>query len=116
MNQQIAIDFEPRMLARTHDPDTSFAAASRVAEFAGNHHEIILRVLRDFGPCTAHEIAAHCDIDSHRILKRLAELETAGLIAVVKAYGKDMTRPSPSGRPARVWFAVDGCGREGMAG
>lgn len=104
---QLSLTLEPRTLARRRDPETSHAAAARVAEFASGHHDLILRVLRDRGPLTGHEIAAFCPLDAHSILKRLGELEKGGLIRVVTdAEGKAMTRTTPSGRRARVWFAA----------
>jgi hypothetical protein len=98
---------EPAALARRHDPATSHAAADRVKEFAAGQHETILKVLRDHGPCTAHEIATYCRLEAHAVGKRLGELETAARIRVVlDGSGKAMTRSTPSGRQARVWFAM----------
>ena len=104
---QLSLDIEPRTLARRRDPETSKAAAERVKEFAAGQHEIILKVLRDHCPCTAHEIATYCRLEAHAVGKRLGELETAGRIRVVlSAAGNAMTRLTPSGRRARVWFKV----------
>ena len=108
MNSQLAIDFAPRRLARRTNPATSHAAAARVTDFSAGDYALILRSLREFGPSTYHEIAARYGMEAHKLGRRMNELETAGLIAVVKAYGKDMTRLSPSGRPARVWVLVAG--------
>lgn len=103
----LTLDVEPRMLARRTDPATSHAAAARVAEFAESHHDTILKVLRQRGPLTSHEIATFCTLDAHRILKRCGELQTARLADVVKdGEGKPLTRLSPNGRAARVWFAL----------
>lgn len=104
---QLSIEFEPHTLARRHDPDTSKAAALLVKEFAADQHSIILKVLREHGPCTAHEIATYCRLEAHAVGKRLGELESAGRIRVVlDGSGKAMTRATPSGRQARVWFAL----------
>lgn len=97
--------FAPRMLARTHDPDTSHDAAERVREFAESQHLTIKNVLRDHGPCTAFQIAEHCDLEAHAVGKRLKELADAGRIkTVTDGIGGVMTRATPSGRQARVWF------------
>lgn len=104
---QLAFDLEPRTLARRHDPAVSHQAADRVKEFAADQHSIILKVLREHGPCTAHEIATYCRLEAHAVGKRLNELEKAGRIRVVlDGAGKVMTRATPSLRQARVWFAV----------
>jgi predicted ArsR family transcriptional regulator len=106
MNPQLAMDFVARTLARKTDAATSHAAADRVHEFARSHQELILTALRDFGPSTYHEAAARCGIEPHAAGKRFNELERAGLIrVVVDGMGDELTRPSPSGRKARVWFA-----------
>lgn len=98
--------FDPRFLARTHDPETSHQAAARVREFAGRHHALILSVLRDHpGGLTVHEIAAYCELTAHEVGKRIAELDRAERISpVLKADGTGtLTRATPSGRHARVW-------------
>ena len=100
--------FDPRYLARTIDPPTSKAAAARVREFGGEHHALILRVLREHPEgLTVHEVAAYCRLTAHEIGKRIAELDRAEKIdPVLKLDGTGtLTRPSPSGRHARVWRA-----------
>jgi predicted ArsR family transcriptional regulator len=108
MNQQLSLTLEPRALARRFDPTTSHIAADRVAEFAGKQHDAILAALRDHGPSTAHEIAAHCGLEAHAVGKRMNELFVVGLVkTVADGKGDVMTRLTPSGRKARVWFLVD---------
>lgn len=107
MSAQLSIDFEPRRLARRADPATSHDAAARVKEFAAGQHETILSVLREHGPCTAFEVAEHCSLEAHAVGKRMKELFDAGRIRVVlDGNGSALTRKTPSGRSARVWFAV----------
>lgn len=107
MSAQLSIDFEPRRLARRADPATSHDAAARVNEFGGHQHELILSVLRANGPCTTFEVANHCYLDAHKVGKRMNELFEGGRIRVVlDGVGKPMTRKTPSGRSARVWFAI----------
>ena len=105
MQQQTAEGFEPRKLARTTDPNTSHEAASRVGEFGNRHHAIIRAVLRQRGDGTAHEIAEQCDLEAHAIGKRLDEMWRAKMIDPVldEKTGLNLTRPTPSGRSARVW-------------
>ena len=103
---QTAIDFAPRKLARRDNPATSHQAAAHVHEFAGGHNDIILAVLHERGPCTAHEIAAHCELEAHAIGKRLNEIERRNLARVLMCDGVEITRKTPSGRAARVWEAA----------
>lgn len=104
---QLAFDLEPHTLARKNNPATSHASAARVSVFAAGQHDTILSVLRDRGPATAHEIAAYCALDAHQIGKRCGELEKARRIAVViDGWGDELTRATPSGRQARVWYAL----------
>lgn len=98
--------FDPRMLARTNNPETSRAAARRVREFGEHHHGVILDVLRAYPRgLTVHEIAAHCRLTAHEVGKRIAELDRAERIdPVLRPDGRGtLTRSTPSGRQARVW-------------
>lgn len=98
--------FAPCTLARVDDPETSHAAAARVREFGGEHHALIIGVLRDYPRgLTVHEIAAHCRLTAHEVGKRIAELDRAEMIdPVLKPDGTGtLTRRSPAGRSARVW-------------
>lgn len=86
-------------LARRSDPETSHAAAARVAEFSAGHHAAILAALRGM-PCggTVYEIASAVEIPAHAIGKRMIELQRDG-----KVRDTGLTSPSPSNRPCRVW-------------
>lgn len=98
---------DPRTLARRTDPGTSHAAAARVSEFAKKHRELILQVLTMHpAGMTVHEIASLCRLDAHAVGKRMAELEREGEVEVARDLMGEMTRPSPSGRLARVWRRV----------
>lgn len=109
MNQTQFAAMEPRTLARRRDPETSKAAAESVHDFASGHYALILKALRTLGASTYHEAAEHCGLEPHAAGKRFSDLERAGLIAVVlDGDGSEMTRMSPSGRKARVWFLVAG--------
>jgi predicted ArsR family transcriptional regulator len=55
---------------------------------------------------TVHEIASLCRLDAHAVGKRMAELERDGDVEVARDLMGDVTRPSPSGRLARVWRRV----------
>ena len=105
MQQQTAESIEPRKLARKTDPDTSHEAASHVAEFGARQHAVIAQVLRNHGEQTAHEIAEHCAMLPHAILKRLEEMRRAGLAELVMVNDRPLTRKATSGRSARVWKA-----------
>lgn len=94
--------------ARRHDPATSHTAARRVDEFRQQHHAQILRAM-PLPPegRTVHEIASACSLDAHAVGKRMKELQTDGEVEVARnLFSAEVTRPSPSGRPARVWVRV----------
>lgn len=98
---------DPRTLARRTDPGTSHSAAARVREFAKQHRDQIMGVLKQHSVgLTVHEIASLCRLDAHAIGKRMAELERDGEVEVVRDVFGEVTRPSPSGRAARVWRVV----------
>lgn len=103
MTIELAID--PRTIARRNGPTTSHQAARRVSEFARQHHQQIVGVLGHHPEgLTVHEIAAMCRLDAHAVGKRMSELERDGQIEQARDLMGDVTRPSPSGRPARVWL------------
>ncbi len=60
---QLSLDYSPsprRPRARTRDPETSHEAAHSITQAAINkQHEIILLILRQYGPATDREIRAH---------------------------------------------------------
>ena len=91
-------------LARKTDPFTSHEAAARVGEFAGNHHlRITIALFHNPTGLTVHEIAALINLDYNSVARRMCELQRTGLAVVAMEDGEEMTRPSPSGRMARVW-------------
>jgi predicted ArsR family transcriptional regulator len=96
--EQLGIDFNQAPRARTSNAATSHAAAARVREFDGEHYAKILEALKR--PGTIHEIAERCGLDPVQVARRLSELEKA---LPPRALPTDETRPSPRGRPCRVW-------------
>ena len=98
---QMAMEFNPRTLARRTDPVTSHEAAHRVREFGASQCAEILALLRAHGQMTPEQIAAHMRIDAYAVRKRLPELERAG-----NARPNGMTAPTVSGRHQRVWVAA----------
>lgn len=104
MSNTTTLERAPHTLARRGGPKTSQKSAQRVAEFARHHRAQILQVLRLFPEgLTVHEIAAHCRLDAHAVGKRMSELEGADEVEVAVDLMGEMSRPSPSGRPSRVW-------------
>ena len=107
-NPFLAAAMEPRKLARRGAPTTSKLAALTVPNFAGQHHAVIVQALKDHGGAglTVHEAAGYCRLTAHEIGKRMHELEAGRVIETRTAPDSDavLTRPSPSGRQARVWF------------
>lgn len=76
--EQLAIDYDPKPLARRRDPATSQEAATRAANFAVNHRNRIRAVLTE--PLTIKEIAARLgDLDHVAVARRMSELQQLGL-------------------------------------
>jgi hypothetical protein len=95
---QLPLDFTgPR--ARTSDPATSHAAAASVRDFAGEQYVEVLKAL-ERGPGTIWELAERCSLDRVQIARRLPEMQKA---IPPLARPTEETRPSPKGRPCRVW-------------
>jgi hypothetical protein len=97
--EQLGIDFNQAPRARTSNAATSHAAAARVREFDGEHYAKILvlelgeaaRDLYWIQPAGAYEAR-----DNPRDSRALQALPP-------RALPTDETRPSPRGRPCRVW-------------
>lgn len=83
----------PEARARRDDPGTSHAAAQRVDEFAREHQERIYAALAT--PGTIHELAARTGLTHVQVARRLPEMRNV--------HPTDDKRPSPNGRPCRVW-------------
>lgn len=73
---QLAIEFH----ARRTDPATSHRAASKVKQFAGEHHKLILGALTLKDGQEPHEIAQMTGLDYHAVQRRVSELARAGQI------------------------------------
>lgn len=101
MNQMTFFEPEPRTLARRTDPQTSHAAAARVAEFSGSHRAQVLEALKRYGPLTVDQIATRTKLQSQQVNKRTIECQRLGL---AEPTGEE--RLSASGRPERVWKAL----------
>lgn len=93
---------------RSKDPVTSFVADRRAAPMREIHHGRILEALSE--PRTADEIAEVARLGKVQVARRLPELQRAGkvrpVIEIVDGAPRSMTRPTPSGRPSRVWERV----------
>lgn len=89
-------------LAHRNDPETSHDAAARVGEFKPDHQQIILNTLAQArNGYTAHEIAAHSNLEMVQVNRRLHELGKAG--SIIRS---DEKRATPSGRKAHVWHVA----------
>lgn len=99
MSAQFPLDFTKR--ARGSDPETSHQAAARVIDFAHGHYALILGALGLHGNATIHELAERTGLDAVAVARRTAELHDAGRI---EPSGEK--RPSPTGRPCRVWMLI----------
>lgn len=87
--------------SRRHDPSTSKAAAASMREGAAEHRDRIYRVLDDHGDLTPEQIAAHCELSSVQVCRRMAEMERMGL-----ACPTGERRKNRNGNSARVWRAT----------
>jgi hypothetical protein len=90
--ERVAVD-PPR--ARREDPVTSQLAAAQADELSNAHYAQIRAALAAADGCTIHEIAALTGLTHVQVARRMKEMR--GVIATPE------TRPSPSGRPCRVW-------------
>lgn len=86
--------------ARRTDPRTSHVAAAMARKPAKRTRVRVWGALVDYGPMTIHEIAKRSGVDHVECARRLADLEHEGMAAPTKR-----VRPSPAGRPCRVWQA-----------
>lgn len=93
-----------RQLARSTDPITSHMAAARVSEFAGSHQEIILGVLKRFGPLDPEQLEFYTGIPAYAIRKRLPELQKTNLARPLSL--DEAVSYTESGRRQRVWEAI----------
>jgi hypothetical protein len=94
---------EPRPVARSSDPSTSWQAAEIAEINAGTNRALALEALRAAGAAglTDFQLAEITGVQQTSIGKRRGELVRMGLVV-----GTGETRPSPSGSPALVWRAV----------
>ena len=95
MSAQLPLDF--RRLARRNDPSTSKVAAARVIDFADGHYALIIAALAH-GEATIYEIAERSGLSHVQVARRMPELAEAALVVDTGS-----TKPSPSGRPCRIW-------------
>ena len=79
---QLALSLDPP-LARTRDPATSHAAASRAREFAANHEALCFGVIADMDArgATARDIERYTRLDFVQANRRLGAMGKRGLIA-----------------------------------
>jgi hypothetical protein len=89
--EQLGFFDPPR--ARSRDPETSQHSAARVDEFAAAHYALIWKALEM--PGTIHELAERTSLDHVQVARRLPEMS--------RVRPTEERRPSPTGRPCRVW-------------
>lgn len=92
------VDYGP--LFRTSDRPTSKAAGADAREFLGEHDRKILAALA-LGPGNKDEIAARCDLNEQKVIRRIAWLVRRGMVV-----DTGITRSTASGRMATVWRCV----------
>ena len=102
MSDQLSLDALARPVARTTDPETSWAAARYTEPTAGTNRALALRLLRAHpNGLTDYELAALTGLQQNSIGKRRGELRDGGYVRAT-----DRRRRAPSGALAIVWEAV----------
>ena len=85
--------------ARKGDPHTSHEAGdSMPPEVLGKQYTEILRVLKEHGPGTMHDIKQYTHLRLDQIHKRLPEMEDINLV-----WRPGETAPGPSNRKCKIW-------------
>ena len=101
MEQQLSIEFDPHLMARRSDPETSHKASERALKFARGQAEEVFDCLVKYGPQTADEIAKRTKLTSVQICRRLPDLLKKHM-----AEPTGITRPSASNCQEREWRAI----------
>ena len=85
--------------ARRRDMQTSHCAAGKARRFQAGHARKILEALEGARPggLTSEEIANRIGIDYHAVSRRMSELRTAGLAAMIGA------KHNSSGNAVTIW-------------
>jgi hypothetical protein len=89
-------------LFRKDGPETSKQAARQAVGVQADHHRRILEAL-ELGPAGQTLIGQRCNLDKHRVGKRLGEMGRLGLI---QQTGRTLV--NETGRREREWRATDG--------
>ena len=87
--------------ARNTDPITSYESSDKV-DFAGDHIEIILDCLLEYGPLGKDGIAARSNLDGNQVARRLSEMHRLGFIELTGE-----TVKSACNRNEREWRLKD---------
>ncbi len=89
-------------LFRKDGPETSKQAARQAVGVQADHHRRILKAL-ELGPAGQTLIGQRCNLDTHRVNKRLSEMGRLGLI---EQTGRVLV--NETGRREREWRATHG--------
>lgn len=101
MSDQLAIDFNPRTLARRSDPATSHAAAASAKELRARDHLAIVACLRSYGPMDGRRIMRLLGwTDPGKVTRRLPELNDH----LIRRTGRTVL--NETGRQADEWEAI----------
>jgi CRP-like cAMP-binding protein len=100
---QASLFDDVRLVARSTDPGTSWAAAHDATPKAVTHRARVLAELRRVHPLglTDYELAARLGLQQNSAGKRRGELRDRGLVE-----DSGERRPAPSGSKAIVWRLV----------
>lgn len=103
LDGQLSLLDDRRLVARSTDPGTSWAAARDATEKAPTHRVRCYQTLDRAHPggLTDYELAELTGLQQNSAGKRRGELRDAGLVE-----DSGQTRPAPSGSKAIVWRVV----------
>ena len=103
---QLAIEFQSTPRARTHDPETSHAAADRAQSFAKHHEASIFNAICESGPLGVNykEIAQMTGMKEVAVARRLSAMEERKLIERRRVPDSDKPRDYLSREGCALWW------------
>ncbi len=98
-------EIQPDLFTKTHthrgDPETSRSAAHAAKSLVDSHKATIVGVLWQHGPQAVEEVAAHCDLESLQVTRRMSDLKNDGRVR-----DSGLRHENANGRQAVRWVLV----------
>ncbi len=88
--------FDPRVLRRNTDPETSYIAAEQAESLTSKHYKLIIASLKK-QPGTIYEIGVAIGLSNVQVARRMPELYARNVVKVIG------TKNAPTNRPCRIW-------------